>query len=145
MAVGFNRLVHVKKQTFSAKADALSEVLGFVEDTLEFYGCPVKSKTAICIATEEIFVNIACYAYGQAEGDTELGIGFDEEGRTVIFRITDSGIPFDPLKKPDPNITLSAEEREAGGLGIFIAKKTMDEMNYAYENGRNILTMLKKL
>ena len=67
MAVGFNRLVHVKKQTFSAKADALSEVLGFVEDTLEFYGCPVKSKTAICIAIEEIFVNIACYAYGQAE------------------------------------------------------------------------------
>ena len=77
--------------------------------------------------------------------ETELFFGFDEENRTVTFRITDKGIPFDPLKKPDPDITLSAEEREIGGLGIFIAKKTMDSICYAYENGENILTMTKKI
>ena len=74
-----------------------------------------------------------------------LGIGFDRSTRTVTFRMTDQGVPFDPLKKPDPDITLSAEDREIGGLGIFIAKKTMDTLTYAYENGENVLTMMKKL
>ena len=74
-----------------------------------------------------------------------LGIGFDEESRTVTFRMADKGIPFDPLKKPDPDITLSADAREIGGLGIFITKKTMDELAYTYENGENILTMTKKI
>ena len=74
-----------------------------------------------------------------------LGIGFDEESRNITFRMSDKGTPFDPLKKPDPDITLSAEEREIGGLGIFITKKTMDTVSYAYENGENILTMIKKI
>ena len=74
-----------------------------------------------------------------------LGIGFDEENRTITFRMTDKGVPFDPLQKPDPDITLSAEEREIGGLGIFIAKKTMDSLRYSYENGENILTMIKTI
>ena len=74
-----------------------------------------------------------------------LSIGFEEESRTVTFRMTDKGIPFDPLKKPDPDITLSAEERDIGGLGIFITKKTMDSVHYANENGENILTMHKKI
>ena len=74
-----------------------------------------------------------------------LGIDFDEKSRTVSFRMRDCGIPFDPLKKPDPDITLSAEKREIGGLGIFITKKTMDFVTYAYENGENILTMVKKI
>jgi anti-sigma regulatory factor (Ser/Thr protein kinase) len=74
-----------------------------------------------------------------------LYIGFDEKSRTVMFRMTDKGVPFDPLKKSDPDITLSAEEREIGGLGIFIAKKTMDSLSYAYENNQNILTMVKKI
>ena len=100
---------------------------------------------AICVAIEEVFVNVAHYAYGGGEGDMCLGIGFDEESRTVTFRMTDKGVPFDPLKKPDPDITLSAEEREVGGLGIFITKKTMDTVTYAYENGENILTMIKKI
>jgi anti-sigma regulatory factor (Ser/Thr protein kinase) len=75
----------------------------------------------------------------------DLGIGFDEESRIITFRMADKGFPFDPLKKPDPDITLSAEERDIGGLGIFITKKTMDSISYAYENGENILTMTKKL
>ena len=136
---------HMNYQTFPAKVEALSDVLGYVDRTLESYECPMKIQTAICVAIEEVFVNVAHYAYGEGEGDMVLGIGFDEESRTITFRMADQGTPFDPLKKPDPDITLSAEEREIGGLGIFITKKTMDSVTYAYENGENILTMMKKI
>ena len=137
--------VPMTDQTFPAKTEALSDVLGYVEQTLESYDCPMKTQMAICVAIEEVFVNVAHYAYGDGEGDMTLGIGFQEDSRTITFRMKDKGIPFDPLKKPDPDITLSAEERDIGGLGIFIAKKTMDTITYAYENGENILTMTKKL
>ena len=132
-------------KTFPAKTESLSDVLCFVEQTLENFECPMRIQTAICVAIEEVFVNVAHYAYPQGVGDMTLHIGFDEESRTIEFRMTDKGVPFDPLKKPDPDITLSAEEREIGGLGIFIAKKTMDSITYAYENGENILTMIKKI
>ena len=133
------------EQTFPAKTEALPEVLGFVEQTLESFECPMKLQMGICVAIEEVFVNVAHYAYGEGQGDVNFRIGFDEESRQVTFRMADGGIPFNPLQKPDPDITLSAEDREVGGLGIFIAKKTMDSISYAYENGENILTMTKKL
>ena len=132
-------------KTFPAKTDALSEVLGFVEETLENYECSMKNQTAICVAIEEVFVNVASYAYGEGSGDVTLDIGFDEANRDVTFRLIDQGVPFDPLKKPDPDITLAIEERQVGGLGIFIVKKTMDTVHYAYEDGKNILTMIKKI
>ena len=132
-------------KTFKAQTEALSDSLGFVDRMLEKYECPMKIQTAVCVALEEIFVNVARYAYKDGEGDVELGIGIDKESRTVTFRMTDSGVPFDPLKKPDPDITLSADERDIGGLGIFITKKTMDSVEYVYENGKNILTMIKKI
>ena len=132
-------------KTFPAKTESLNDVLGFVEETLEGFECPIKIQTAICVAIEEVFVNIAHYAYMDGNGDMTLHIGFDEVSRTMTFRMEDKGVPFDPLKKPDPDITLSAEEREIGGLGIFITKKTMDSVTYAYENGKNILTMTKKI
>ena len=136
---------HIVNRTFPAKIDALSDVLGFVEETLEGYDCPMKVQMAVCVAIEEIFVNVAHYAYGDGEGDMTLGMGFDDASRTVTFRMADKGKPFDPLQKPDPDITLSAEDREIGGLGIFITKKTMDTVTYAYENGENVLTMIKKI
>ena len=132
-------------KTFPAKTDALSEVLGFVEETLESCECSMKNQTAICVAIEEVFVNVASYAYGEGSGDVTLDIGFDEANRDVTFRLIDQGVPFDPLKKPDPDITLAIEERQVGGLGIFIVKKTMDTVHYAYEDGKNILTMIKKI
>ena len=134
---------NMTNRTFPAKTDALPNILGFVEETLESYGCPMKIQMAVCVAIEEVFVNVAHYAYGDSEGDMTLGIAFDEETRAITFRMTDKGIPFDPLQKPDPDITLSAEEREIGGLGIFITKNTMDSVTYAYENGENILSMIK--
>ena len=136
---------YMTNRTFPAKTEALPDILGFVEETLEGFGCPMKIQMAVCVAIEEVFVNVAHYAYGDGEGNMNLGIGFDEGNRTVTFRMTDKGIPFDPLKKPDPDITLSAQEREIGGLGIFITKKTMDCVTYAYENGENILTMIKRI
>jgi anti-sigma regulatory factor (Ser/Thr protein kinase) len=132
-------------KTFPAQTEALSDVLGFVEQELENFDCPVRIQMAICVALEEVFVNVAHYAYPESCGEVTLYIDFDKESRNVTFRMIDKGIPFDPLKRPDPDITLPAEEREIGGLGIFIAKKTMDFITYAYENGENILTMIKKI
>ena len=132
-------------RTFPAKTESLNEVLSFVEETLEGYDCPLKIQTAVCVAIEEVFVNVAHYAYPEGEGTMSLQIGFDDQSRSITFRMTDQGVPFDPLKKPDPDITLSAEEREIGGLGIFITKKTMDSLSYSYENGENVLTMIKKI
>ena len=135
----------VTEKTFPAKVDALMDVLGFVEQTLEEVNCPMKTQTAICVALEEVFVNVAHYAYPQGQGDVTLRIGFAEESRTVTFRMADKGVPFDPLQKPDPDITLSAADRQIGGLGIYITKKTMDAVHYANENGENVLTMIKKI
>ena len=132
-------------KTFPAKTEFLNDLLRFVDQFLDSVECPMKIQTAICVAIEEVFVNVAHYAYPESVGDMTLDIGFDEESRVITFRMTDKGVPFDPLKKPDPDITLSAEEREIGGLGIFITKKTMDSVTYAYENGKNILTMTKKI
>ena len=130
---------------FKAKTEALSDILGFVDLMLEKYECPMKIQTAVCVAIEEVFVNVARYAYEDGDGEVTLGIGFDKENRTITFRMEDGGVQFNPLSKPDPDITLSAEEREIGGLGIFITKKTMDTVEYAYEDGKNILTMTKKI
>ena len=130
---------------FPAKTDALTDVLAFAEEILERYECSMKFQTAICVALEEVFVNVAHYAYGGNDGNALFNISFDESTRKITFQMIDEGVPFDPLKKPDPDITLSAEEREIGGLGIFITKKTMDSVTYAYENGKNILTMIKTI
>ena len=126
-------------------AGALLAYQYFVEQNLEKYECQMKAQTAICVAIEEVFVNVAHYAYGGKDGDVEFDLSFDKANRNVIFRMIDSGIPFDPLKKADPDITLSADEREIGGLGIFITKKTMDVVTYAYEDNKNVLTMIKKI
>ena len=105
----------------------------------------MKTQMAVCVAIEEVFVNIAHYAYPDGEGDVVFGIGYDEDSKKVTFRMSDKGVPFNPLEKPDPDITLSAEERGIGGLGIFITKKTMESVSYAYENNENILTMIKTI
>ena len=133
------------KKVFPARTEALDDVLGFVEETLESLDCSMKNQMALCVAIEEVFVNIAHYAYPDGEGDMTLSMDFDAESRAMTFCMRDKGIPFDPLKKPDPDITLSAEERDIGGLGIFITKKTMDRVEYAYENCENILTMVKTI
>ncbi len=136
---------YMTKKIFPANIESLPDVIDFVEQTLNSIECPIKIQTSICVAIEEVFVNVARYAYPESNGDVTFMISFNNEKREITLRMTDKGIPFDPLKKPDPDITLSAEEREIGGLGIFITKKTMDSISYVYENGENILTMIKNL
>ena len=135
----------IESKVFPAKTEVLTDVLAFVEQILEKNECPMKTKMGICVAIEEVFVNVAHYAYGDSQGEVSLDISFDKKTREITFKMVDKGIPFDPLEKPDPDITLSAEEREVGGLGILIIKKTMDLVTYSYENGENILTMTKKI
>ena len=133
------------EKTFPAEESALADVLEFVESELERVQCPIKTATAVCVAIEEVFINIARYAYGGETGEVKLTFRFDAAARISAFELEDKGVPFDPLRRVDPDITLSAEERQIGGLGIFIAKKTMDTLSYRYENGKNILTMTKKI
>lgn len=131
------------EKIFPAKDTELDNVIGFIEENLEKAGCPIKTQMSIEVAIEEIFVNVAHYAYNGVDGDAKVSFEFNPDTRMATFIIADRGIPFNPLKKEDPDITLSADEREIGGLGIFITKKTMDSINYSYENNENILTMTK--
>ena len=135
----------LKEKVFKAKVESLDEFLEFVDEDLNNHECPLKQSIQIKIALEEVFVNTAHYAYPNKDGDVKFLIGFNEKEKEFIFKLIDNGIPFNPLLKDDPDITLSAEERDIGGLGIFITKKTMDKVMYSYENKENILTIIKKI
>ena len=126
-----------------AKIENLDRVLAFIEQGLEAADCPVKAQTQICVAAEEIFVNIAHYAYTPETGSAVIRLAVEDGTAEIEFR--DRGIPFDPLAKPDPDVTLSAKDRQIGGLGIYMVKKSMDEVAYRREDGENIFTMRKKL
>ena len=126
-----------------ARTDRLPEVLEFVDRQLTEAGCPSDIQFQIDVAVEEIFVNIASYAYGGKAGPAVIRFRTGEDPGTVVITLIDSGKPFNPLKKQDPDITLSAEERAIGGLGIFMVRKSMDSVEYAYENGHNMLTLRK--
>ena len=127
-----------------AEAERLPEVLAFLEQHLEEMGCPFRVQMQITVAAEEIFVNIASYAYAPQKGTASVCLERfrDPEGVAVTF--ADRGIPFDPLEQADPDVSLSAEERRIGGLGIFMVKKTMDDVKYEYRDGQNILTLIKR-
>lgn len=133
------------ERTFEAKEENIAKMLDFVGGELEKSGCSSKMQDAICVAMEEIFVNIAHYAYPDGSGTAKVAIGIDDKTDVATFVVSDTGIPFNPLERVDPDITLSAEQREIGGLGIFIIKKTMNSVVYSCENGENKLTMTKKL
>ena len=132
----------MKEKVFPASVTALDDVLEFLDTELDPYDVSIKTRISLKIAAEEIFVNIARYAYGENTGDITVTLEADGTGITVGF--IDSGIPFDPLAKPDPDITLSAEKRGIGGLGIFMVKKSMDQLNYEYRDNKNHFTMYKK-
>lgn len=123
----------------------LMEVLGFVDSYLEKIGCPMKVQMQIEIAVEEIFTNIANYAYAPEIGRAKILVEAASSDSAVRITFTDRGVPYDPLAKEDPDITLSAEERDIGGLGIFMVKKSMEGIHYEYKDGQNILTIEKKL
>ena len=127
-----------------ARLDRLDEVLVFVDGILEELECPPKIQMQLDVAVEELYVNIARYAYAPGTGPTTLRVE-SKEGPVVAITFISSGIPFDPLAKPDPDITLSAEQRQIGGLGIYMVKKSMDDVQYQYQDGQNVLTIVKNL
>lgn len=134
----------MKELTAPARLDQLDRVLEFIGGELEAADCPLKVQTQMAIAAEEIFVNIAHYAYATGEGQATLRLEISGgEPRLISLQFLDSGQPYDPLKRKDPDITLTAEERDIGGLGIFMVKKSMDSMEYQYKDNMNILTITK--
>ena len=130
------------EKTFPADIKELSSVLVFLEEELDKAETNPKLMVTFAIAVEELFVNVAHYAYPDSKGTAKIGI--DTSGDSIVVRISDSGIQFNPLAKPDPDVTLSAEERKIGGLGIFMVKKSMDSVVYEYKDNQNILTISKR-
>lgn len=128
-----------------AISDNLSAVVDFVNAKLDAADCSPKARMQIELAVEEIFVNIANYAYAPEIGRATVRVSVSDDPLTVTITFIDRGVPYDPLKRSDPDVTLSAEEREIGGLGIFMTKKVMDEVAYEYKDGQNVLTLKKRL
>ncbi len=135
----------MKELVIEALLDNLPQVLSFVDEQLEGTECPIKIKVQLDIAVEEIFVNIAHYAYAPETGTATVRIEMTPDPLSVDITFIDKGVPYNPLAKADPDITLSAEKRQIGGLGIFMVKKSMDDVKYEYLDGHNILTLKKGL
>ncbi len=131
--------------TLAATVENIAAATDFVTEQLEQLGCPMKVQMQFSIAVDELFCNIAYYAYPSGGGTATVQVCAREEGRQVIVTFMDEGIPYNPLAKEDPDIALSVEERPIGGLGIFMVKKSMDDMQYRYEGGKNILSIIKNL
>lgn len=135
----------MKELEIEARTENLPQVLAFVDEQLETADCPMKIQMQIDIAVEEIFVNIAHYAYNPEVGTAMVRVEILSDPPSVDITFIDGGVPYDPLAKADPDVTLSAEERQIGGLGIFMVKKSMDDVKYTYLDGHNILTLKKGL
>ena len=131
--------------TVPATLENLEIVTGFIHERLKLAGCPAKLMTQVDLAVEEIYVNIARYAYHPEIGQATVRCAVGGNPLQVTIQFLDSGKPFDPLAKPDADTTLSAEERDIGGLGILMVKKSMDDVVYEYRDGCNILTLMKRL
>ena len=135
----------MKELDIEALVDNLDTVIAFIDEELEEAACPPKIQMQIDLAVEEIFVNIANYAYDPETGPATVRAGVHPDRSAVSITFIDHGVPYDPLAKADPDLSKSAEEREVGGLGIFLVKQTMDDIRYEYVNGSNILTIVKGL
>ena len=129
----------------NADVNELQRVLNFVEGCVQEIDCSPKALMQINVAVEEIFVNIAHYAYSGKIGEAVIEVEIDDEPKTVTITFIDRGVKYDPLAKPDPDVTLSAKNRKIGGLGIFMTKKFMDELSYEYRDGQNVFAMKKNL
>ena len=133
----------MKELIIDALTENLDAVIEFVTEQLEAVDCSMKAQMQIEVAVEELFVNIAHYAYAPGIGTATIQTEITADTAEITF--IDSGVQYDPLAKPDPDVSLPASERQIGGLGIFMVKKSMDDMRYEYRDGKNILTIVKKL
>lgn len=135
----------MKELTIDATVENITKVTEFVDGQLEELLCPVKAQMQIDIAIDELFGNIAHYAYHPGIGPATVRVEVVQNPLSVVVTFIDQGVPYDPLARDDPNVALSADEREIGGLGIYMVKKSMDEISYEYKNGQNILRIQKAI
>lgn len=133
----------MKELTIAATVENIEAVTDFVNQQLEELACPMKAQMQINIAIDELFSNIAHYSYNPEIGQATVRLEVMENPLAVSITFIDNGVPYDPLSKEDPDLTLSAEERQIGGLGIYMVKKSMDEITYEYKDGQNILSIKK--
>ncbi len=126
----------MKELTVNAVPESLREINDFVSAELEAMKCPAGTQNQLFIVIDEIFANIANYAYEGAEGSATVRLETDSEPRSVILTFIDSGIPFNPLTMEAPDTSLKANERKIGGLGIFMVRKLADEVSYQYTGGK---------
>ena len=133
---------NIREITIEAKLEKVEEVLKFVNTELESRGVPFDVLQRIDLALEEIVVNICSYAYPEGQGIAIVAVSFPKEN-VIQLDIKDRGIPYDPLKKPDPDISIPLKQSKIGGLGIYMTKKSMDEIAYEYEDGYNHMTLIK--
>ena len=127
--------------TVDAKVDNWGKVLAFIDEQLKAQGCPMRAMLELDVAAEEIFVNVAHYAYESGNGSVDVEMNFEEHPKAVTIKFSDRGRPYNPLERADPDITLPAEKRQIGGLGIYMVKKSMDNVSYEYADGQNHLTI----
>ncbi len=136
----------MRELVIEADRSNMPQVQAFIDEQLEEIDCPLMTQTVINIAVEELFVNIASYAYDSGIGMAVVQVTVHEDPLSVEITFIDNGRQYDPLAKADPDTTISsAKQRKKGGLGIFMVKKSMDNVNYEYKDGKNILTIKKNL
>lgn len=134
----------MKERTVDAKLESIPEIQAFVRGELEAMGCPEETQKQLFVVVDEVFANVASYAYADGEGDVTVRLEAESEPRAAVLTFLDSGIPFDPLTMKSPDTSLKARERKIGGLGIFMVRKLTDEVSYAYSDGKNILRTVKR-
>ena len=135
----------MQELNLEASVTNIPAVTDFVNAILEELDCPIKARLQIDVAIDELFSNIAQYAYAPGTGPATVRVETVQDPRAVILTFIDRGVPYDPLAAEDPDITAPAEERSIGGLGVFLVKKTMDDVRYAYREGQNILRIMKRM
>lgn len=133
----------MEKLTIDAKVENLPKVTEFILESLEDKECKPKTIMQMELVIEEIFVNVASYAYNPGIGQCTICKNLGENPPSITLTFIDSGVPYNPLEKEDPDTTLGVNEREIGGLGIFLVKKNVDEISYEYKDGKNILRLKK--
>ena len=140
---------HLKKYedelTLEATVRNIPQVIDFIDEKLDKADCSLKARMQIEVAVDEIFSNISKYAYEPGPGKATVRTMVDEDARMFSVTFIDRGIPYNPTTHADPDITLDAEHRDIGGLGIYLVKRTMDAWEYTFEDGRNIQTIRKSL
>lgn len=135
----------MRELNIDATVENIAAVTAFIDEQLEELDCPMKTQLQVDVAIDELFGNIAHYAYNPEVGAATVRVEVTENPLSVVITFIDNGVPYDPLAKADPDITLSAEERQIGGLGIYMVKKSMDDISYEYKNGQNILRIKKHI